>query len=74
MTQDTQSLDSDIAGAIRKCASSLAQAITDGRRTCVRCIHFEEHAGEQCALAHSRPPARVIAYGCAAFSEDDIPF
>ena len=42
------------------------------RRTCVNCEHFDQ-ASEFCALAGSRPPAKVIAYACEHWLED-IPF
>lgn len=71
---DTQVLDQNIADAIHKCAKEIGAAVVNGRRTCIRCIHFQE-GSEQCRLANSRPPARVIAYGCTAFvEEEDIPF
>ena len=41
--------------------------------TCLNCKRFDE-ASETCGLATppSRPPARVIAFGCQAFDEDDL--
>jgi hypothetical protein len=36
--------------------------------TCMNCHHFDEPS-ECCAFAGSRPPARVIAFGCPAFKE-----
>lgn len=44
-------------------------------RTCLTCLNFNE-AREGCRLANfDRPPARVIAYGCPAyFNEEEIPF
>lgn len=43
-------------------------------KSCIACDHFNEGL-EQCQLAKARPPARVIAFGCTAFSDDmDIPF
>lgn len=45
--------------------------------SCITCQHFNEEK-ETCALATPepmRPPARVIAYGCIAYVDnDDIPF
>lgn len=42
-------------------------------RTCLTCDHFKEHSGEVCGLYHSRPPARIIAFGCPSY-ENEIPF
>ena len=42
-------------------------------KSCITCEHFEEHAGERCSLAATRPPARVIAQGCEQYRES-IPF
>lgn len=66
-------LDDNIATAIKTLAKSLGQAVADGRRTCVHCIHFDMHS-EQCGMAGQRPPARVIAFGCELFEADPIPF
>lgn len=71
--EEARALDGTIAHAIKTLASSLGQAVLDGRRTCVHCVHFVDGA-ETCALAGQRPPARVIAFGCQAFVFDDIPF
>lgn len=71
-TSETQQLDREIAEAIRGVAKAVGQAVVDGRKTCVHCIHFTQHS-EACALAGQRPPAKVIAFGCARW-EADIPF
>jgi hypothetical protein len=43
-------------------------------RTCLTCTLFNEKQ-ELCNKWKSRPPARVIAYGCPDyFAEDEIPF
>lgn len=66
-------LDERIANAITQCARAIGAAVTNGRRSCITCLYFDERA-EGCALANGmRPPARVIALGCARF-EEDIPF
>lgn len=56
---------------------SIEREIRNGLRTCVTCEHFDKDA-EVCKLAEpaQRPPATVIAYGCAKynFEFDDIPF
>ncbi len=43
-------------------------------QTCLRCDNFNEEK-ELCKLFNMRPPARVIAFGCEKFTDDDwIPF
>ncbi|WLJ71057.1 hypothetical protein [Sphingomonas phage Kimi] len=43
-------------------------------RSCIACDHFLEQT-EQCTKYGARPPARVIAFGCPSFEDDnDIPF
>lgn len=61
------------AGAIDAVAKNMEQAMRDCRRTCVNCIHFDEGI-DFCSIARQRPPARVIAFGCSSFEEDNIPF
>jgi len=54
---------------------ALKLALEDTRRMlhcCPNCWHWIE-ANEECELAHARPPAKVIAFGCEKFSEQ-IPF
>lgn len=42
--------------------------------TCINCDHFTE-ATEMCKQWNTRPPARVIAFGCEKYKDDDlIPF
>ena len=46
--------------------------------SCLTCDYFQEHA-ELCQHSHHpnvRPPARVLAYGCALHenADQDIPF
>jgi hypothetical protein len=40
-------------------------------KSCVGCVNFDEER-EICKLCDQRPPARIIARGCAKF--DNIPF
>lgn len=40
--------------------------------SCVTCYKFDEPS-EMCKPANARPPARVIAFGCAAW-DGEIPF
>lgn len=43
-------------------------------QNCLMCDHFDEK-NELCRIAKQRPPARVIAFGCASFADQDyIPF
>lgn len=44
----------------------------DIRSCCINCEHFNEMS-EFCKLTvpASRPPARVIAFGCPAFKDND---
>lgn len=42
-------------------------------RTCITCMKFVENT-EHCSQFGARPPARVIAYGCPAYENDEIPF
>ena len=41
--------------------------------TCVTCDHFD-HQREMCRLAYQRPPAIVIANGCASWVDENLPF
>lgn len=40
---------------------------------CVTCEHFD-HNYEMCRLAGMRPPAKVIAYGCPSWQDEELPF
>jgi hypothetical protein len=41
-------------------------------RSCINCEHFNEKT-EYCGVAHQRPPAKVIVFGCPKWMAD-IPF
>lgn len=42
--------------------------------TCLSCLNFDEKA-EYCNKFSARPPARVIAFSCESYDDnDDIPF
>jgi len=54
-------------------------------RCCITCDKFAEHAipassagparpAEHCSEFNAKPPARVIAYGCPQYENDDVPF
>lgn len=43
-------------------------------QSCLSCVTFREES-EWCVKYNARPPARVIAYGCPGyFDEEEIPF
>lgn len=43
-------------------------------QTCLVCDHFMEQT-EHCMKFNARPPARIIAFGCEGFSDDNhVPF
>lgn len=43
-------------------------------QTCITCSHFDE-TNELCRLYKLRPPARIIAFGCKSYADqDEIPF
>lgn len=71
--QELDGVNESLAQAIHDVAVSFGKAAKDARRTCVNCMHFDEQR-EVCKLAGARPPARVIAFGCDSFEEDNIPF
>lgn len=70
--RSTPERDRNIAIALQALGSDVARAVTDAMETCLSCEHFDE-AGEVCALAQARPPARVIAHGCPSYSAQ-VPF
>lgn len=42
--------------------------------SCISCIYFNE-PNELCDKFKARPPARVIAFGCAEYSDkEEVPF
>lgn len=68
-----------VTGAIHIPQAALQEAIEKADRiipiirTCVNCLKFDEPK-EHCSQFGARPPARVIAYGCPQYENDDIPF
>lgn len=60
-----------------ECALRLLLRQYEGRsviQSCISCTNFD-HPKELCKLCGLRPPADVIAYGCAKYSDDtEIPF
>ncbi len=52
----------------------LEDAVNHPFKTCLRCDNFDEEK-ELCKLYNARPPARVIAFGCEKFDDENwIPF
>lgn len=73
-TRKYDGLDPDIVRGLDALATQVAKVVQAKRRTCMTCVHFDL-ASEGCKQANNqRPPARVIAYGCGSYVEDDIPF
>lgn len=70
-----------LASWIRQCIDEYKEPLI---QTCITCICFREHArndanekhpAEWCMKYNERPPARIIAYGCNSYANDeDIPF
>jgi hypothetical protein len=43
-------------------------------RSCLNCMYFNEQA-ELCSKYNQKPPARIIAYACPTWeNQDEIPF
>jgi hypothetical protein len=66
-------------GAVYDLAQAMSKAMQvrqgDLLKTCLTCVSFRE-SDEWCSMWKlPRPPARIIAYGCAEYSHtDEIPF
>lgn len=62
----TQKFKADIVALLQEVMEE-----ADIFKTCINCKNFREEALELCVLSvpPSRPPARVIAFGCPAFVE-----
>lgn len=67
--------DPDVAAGLRAVAKACAEIVVAERRCCPRCEHFDL-LRESCLLAQppARPPAKIVAFGCAQFQRDSIPF
>lgn len=62
------------ASIINGAKNMMESTVNHPYQTCLLCDHFQENT-EQCKFYKSRPPARVIAFGCESFSDKDwIPF
>lgn len=72
-TEGKAQRDSEMAEALRALAKEVGVQVDAKVRSCLTCTHFDE-ASETCTMAGgSRPPARVIAFGCPAHN-CPIPF
>lgn len=63
--------DPDVARAINALAHRVGDFVREQRRCCPNCVHFDT-GSEHCGLAKQRPPAKVIAFGCASY--EFLPF
>lgn len=65
----------DIAEAIERLLTGNSKPVSNGCfRSCLSCTKFSE-IKELCGKFDLRPPARVIAFGCPHYEDnDDIPF
>lgn len=62
----------DVATAVQKALGYVGG--NSPTKSCLNCTYFLEH-NEQCQKFNARPPARVIAYACSEYQDnDDIPF
>lgn len=62
------------AEQLNACITKGAWTETGIMRTCISCDHFLEQT-EHCTKYNARPPARVIAFACPSYEDDnDIPF
>lgn len=62
----------DVKAVAQDLALVIARDLERMTRTCLTCEHFNEKQ-EMCQLANTRPPARIIAFGCEMYA-DIIPF
>lgn len=69
---DSVSRNSVIKDISEELARVMRNHLDECTRCCPNCLHWNEKR-EICELAHTRPPARVIAFGCERY-EDRIPF
>lgn len=73
-TTDYAGLDPDLARGIDALVGEVARVVREKRKCCITCVYFNNET-EGCVLADgARPPARVVAYGCPKYDQDDIPF
>lgn len=62
---------------VDKFAESVAAALKYAVICCPNCEHFEnnkEPGKEKCGLNNLHPPAKIIAFGCEMFLEQQVPF
>lgn len=61
-----------VAVMVSELTKAMRTEIDRATRTCLNCEYFDE-PNELCGKWNARPPARIIATGCADH-QDDIPF
>lgn len=73
-TDAKNDLHGALHGAIAGAIGSMFNLSNYPFQTCLNCANFKE-VKEQCGLWNDRPPARVIAFGCDKWKEEDrIPY
>lgn len=64
----------DLQAAFNNLLGNLIEQTDPIYKSCINCDHFDEPK-ENCRLFKSRPPARVICFGCPKWEDkDEIPF
>lgn len=63
----------DLQAAFNNLLHNLIEQTPPIYKSCLNCDHFTE-ATEQCDVYKTRPPARVICFGCPKWENDEIPF
>lgn len=61
-----------VAVMVQNLTAAMREELDRATRTCLNCEHFDE-PNELCRKWDARPPARIIATGCADH-QDEIPF
>lgn len=66
-TTKYENLDPDVSRGLDALVITVARVMREQRRCCLTCCNFDEPS-EGCNIANGqRPPARVVAYGCAGY-------
>ncbi len=64
----------DLQAAFNDLLMKLIEQTDPIYKSCINCDNFNEPT-EQCKIYKTRPPARVICFGCPEWSDkDEIPF
>jgi hypothetical protein len=72
-TEKYPGLDPDLANGLHNLAMRVAAIVREKRKCCIHCVNWQADT-EICKPAGKRPPAKIIAFGCQSYNEDDIPF